>query len=327
MTYAETGDELQEVAAAWAVRLDRGDLTGQEQQDLEAWLDGDVRRVGALARAQAVWCDIDRLAALDRAGVDPMDLPARRMTWRPWRQAAATVAALLVVAGAAAGWMHTYAGREDARVGEIRRMVLSDGSVVVLNTDSIVQVRYHAHQRDIFLRKGEASFQVAHNRSRPFVVHAGGVSVRAVGTAFAVREGSHGVLVTVAEGVVEVARKSGARTTSADASFVHRDQQVVVAPGAPLRPQALSDEAVSRRLSWREGLLMFDGETLGQAVVEVNRYAPTRVVIDDPALAKRAFVGVFQAGDSRAFAKAAAVAFNAHAEQDEDGAIHLTPEG
>ena len=80
-----------------------------------------------------------------------------------------------------------------------RRLVLDDGSTVVLNTDSVVQVRFRKNRRDIILRKGEASFQVAHDAFRPFVVHADGVAVKAVGTSFAVREQPGGVKVTVAE--------------------------------------------------------------------------------------------------------------------------------
>lgn len=327
MSYAESGDELEEVAATWAVRLDRGPLSEQDQRALDTWLAGDTRRLGALVRAQAVWCDIDRLAAMERAGIDTSLPPVRQRDWRPWRLAACMALALVCVGGLISSYLYEFAGREQARLGEIRRIVLQDGSVVVLNTDTVMQVRYRADERDIYLRKGEASFQVAHNRARPFIVHAGPVSVRAVGTSFAVRERSGGVLVTVAEGVVEVARKSGSGAGSLDRRYLRRDYQLLAAPDQPLKTTALSDELVARELSWREGLLMFNGETMGEAVKEVNRYSPTPVVIDDPRLAQRAFVGVFQAGDAKSFATAAAAAFNARMTESPDGAIHLQSGG
>lgn len=322
MSFAETSDDIQSVAAAWAVRLDRGELTPQEQRELDAWLDADVRHVGALARAEAIWCDLDRLASMDRAGVESAPPRPRRIDWKPWRAAAAF--ALLAVATAGVGGVgyDRFAGREASRVGEIRRLVLDDGSTVVLNTDSVVQVRFRKDRRDIILRKGEASFQVAHDAFRPFVVHADGVAVKAVGTAFAVREGPRGVLVTVADGVVEVARPQKA-SKKIERRYVTRDNQVVALNAAPLKQVAVSDSQVSRRLAWREGLLMFDGETLGQAATEVNRYTQTPVVIDDPRLANKAFVGVFQVGDVRAFARAAATAFDAEMAQKDDGSIHL----
>jgi transmembrane sensor len=191
----------------------------------------------------------------------------------------------------------------------------------VLNTDSVVQVCFHKDRRDIILRKGEASFQVAHDAFRPFVVHADGVAVKAVGTSFAVRENPNGVMVTVAEGVVEVARPQDDKV---ERHYVGRDRQLVALKSKPLRaPAVVSETQVSRQLAWREGLLMFDGETLGQAASEVNRYTQTPVVIDDPRLAGRAFVGVFQVGDVRAFARAAASAFDAPVAQKDDGSIHL----
>lgn len=323
MSFAETSDDIQSAAAAWAVRLDKGDLTQDEQRELDAWLEGDVRRVGALARAEAIWCDLDRLSAMDKAGVESAPPRPRRVDWQPWRAAAAFALLAVMTAGVGGVGYDRLAGREASRVGEIRRLVLDDGSTVVLNTDSVVQVRFRKNRRDIILRKGEASFQVAHDAFRPFVVHADGVAVKAVGTSFAVREQPGGVKVTVAEGVVEVARAQK-DAGKVERQYLGRDRQVLALNSAPLRPAVVSENQVSRQLAWREGLLMFDGETLGQAAAEVNRYTTQMpVVIDDPALAKRAFVGVFQVGDVRAFARAAATAFDAQATQKEDGAIHL----
>jgi transmembrane sensor len=245
-----------------------------------------------------------------------------RFDWRPWRAAAAFALVGVFAAGSLGIGYSRLAGREASRVGEIRRLVLEDGSTVVLNTDSVVQVRFRKDRRDIILRKGEASFQVAHDAFRPFVVHADGVSVKAVGTAFAVREQPKGVLVTVAEGVVEVARPKPA-SKAVERRYVTRDNQVVAPRAAPLRQARISDGQVSRQLAWREGMLMFDGETLGQAASEVNRYTQTPVVIDDPDLAGKSFVGVFQVGDVRAFARAAATAFDAQVAQKDDGSIHL----
>lgn len=330
MSFVETSDDVQSAAAAWAVRLDRGDLTPAEQQELDAWLEGDVRRVGALARAEAIWCDLDRLAALDKAGVESAPVAPRKVDWRPWKAAAGFALLAVMTAGVGGVGYDHLAGRETSRVGEIRRLVLDDGSTVVLNTDSVVQVRYHRHERDIILRKGEASFQVAHDKTRPFIVHADGVSVKAVGTSFAVRENPTAVLVTVAEGVVEVARPQKAAPgapRTVERSYVSRDRQLVATSARPLKPAVVGETQVARQLAWREGLLMFDGETLGQAAAEVNRYTQTPVTIDDPALARRAFVGVFQVGDVKAFARAAAAAFDAHVAEKEDGSIHLEADG
>jgi transmembrane sensor len=188
-----------------------------------------------------------------------------------------------------------------------------------------LQVKFADDERRIVLRQGEASFQVSHDEQRPFVVQAGDVSVRAVGTAFSVRMRRSDVEVVVTEGVVEVVRKGG--TARIAAERVKRNQEVVVAttaqPGAtPIAVAALSDKEIERRLAWQDGRLVFQGEALANAVAEVNRYSLLPVVIDDPELGRKSFVGVFRVGDSRAFAQAAATAFDARVDE-EDGALHL----
>jgi transmembrane sensor len=257
--------------------------------------------------------------AAGRASVKPQPV------WQ-WRRAAAIAAVTLgVIAGLAFVNSRYLAGRESTQVGEVRRLTLEDGSALSLNTASVLQVKYAQDERRIVLREGEASFQVAHDEQRPFVVQAGDVSVRAVGTAFSVRMRRHDVEVVVTEGVVEVVRNGG--TSRVAAERVKRNQEVVVATteqGAttPLAVAALNEKEVERRLAWQDGRLVFQGEALANAVDEVNRYSQLPVVIDDAALGRKSFVGVFRVGDTRAFAQAAATAFDAQV-HEEDGTLHL----
>src|SRR3954465_2745092 len=123
MTFAETSDDIQSAAAAWAVRLDRGELAPAEQRELDAWLEADVRHVGALARAEAIWCDLDRLSAMDRAGTESAPPRPRRIDWQPRRPAAAFALLAGATAGVGGASYDRFAGREASRVGEIRRLV------------------------------------------------------------------------------------------------------------------------------------------------------------------------------------------------------------
>ena len=153
------------------------------------------------------------------------------------------------------------AGRYAADTGEVRRIVLEDGSSVTLNTDSVIRVRYEAGQRRVDLGHGEASFAVAHDASRPFVVRAGDLRVRAVGTEFVVRLQGEQVSVTVAEGVVEVKRP----TPGPDARrLIYEHDQIVAAGPAPLTATNIGQDEVARQLAWRDGLLVFDGEALSE---------------------------------------------------------------
>jgi transmembrane sensor len=119
----------------------------------------------------------------------------------------------------------------------------------------------------------------------------------------------------VEEGVVSVAE------ARAPARLVRRNEEYVAAPSGGHKAM-LEPEEVERRLAWRRGLLIFDGDSLGKAAAQVNRYAKVPVVIDDPTLARAEFIGVFKVGDSRAFANGAAQAFNGEVLEGPDG-LHL----
>eukprot|EP01042_Synura_sphagnicola_P016914 gene16914-21381_t len=192
MTAKETAKEIDGVAADWAARLDRGVLSPAEDQALEAWLAGDPRRAGAFARAQAVSLYSERARALGQ-GYDPEHFasPAiqpgkavsrRQMLWGSGA-AAASVAAVLGVGLAYSARGETYSTHR----GQMKVVPLSDGSVISLNTESRIRVVYTTTHRTVHLEEGEALFDVARDRVRPFLVLAGETQVFAVGTSFSVR--------------------------------------------------------------------------------------------------------------------------------------------
>lgn len=297
------GAEIDARASAWAVRSAERPLDPLEQQQLDVWLAEDSRHLGAYARAQALWLDLDRVAALDSGA--RQEAPARPRRAIPWRRYAMAASVALAAFGGMAVYDHVD-GRISTGRGEIRRVALEDGSIVTLNGDSAVQVRYKDDVRQVILRRGEALFEVAHNSRRPFVVSAEGLKVRAVGTEFVVGLEDGGVEVTVEEGVVAV---GGSASGSPTPRYIRRNEQFVAAQTGP-RKAVLDAADVARRTAWRKGLLVFDGQQLGAAAAEVNRYSDLRVVIEDPTLARAEFMGIFKLGDSRAFANAAANAFN-----------------
>ena len=313
-------DDIDGIAARWVMRMDRGEIGEAEQRDLDAWLEADTRHRGAFIRAQAVWCDMDRIAAL--GGGELMSAPRRRWAAASFQRAAAIAACVLALTLTSLGVSSRYfAGRESTDRGETRRLMLDDGSALALNTQSVLQVKYDDDERRIVLRQGEATFQVAHDEQRPFVVQAGDVSVRAVGTAFNVRMKPEGVEVTVTEGVVDILR-----TDDPDKPAIRRvrhNEEVVAQTERPIAVETVSDAVIARRLAWQEGRLIFEGERLAAAIEEVNRYSSTRVVIDDPELAQKAFIGTFKIGDARGFAHAAAAAFNMRVVEREKN-LHLT---
>ena len=301
MSARETAPEVADQAAEWATRIDAGSIDPETNAALRRWLDGDPRRRGALLRAEAALSFVDRGRAL--AGVIPK--PEPRPIWIRYQRALAG-AALAAGLAAILMFMAPHAQRYDTGLGEIRQLPLTDGSVIAINTQSAVEVAMRPDLREITLTRGEAWFKVAHDQKRPFVVRAGRVRVRAVGTAFSVRRQDDGADVIVTEGVVET------WTTGEE------DRRVRVGAGSKAYvaeyepPKVVQNSAdVERSLAWRDGQIALRGETLGEAAAQFNRYNARKLVISDAGLADEKLVGQFRATEPMTFAGAVATTLGA----------------
>jgi transmembrane sensor len=190
----------------------------------------------------------------------------------------------------------------------------------VLNTASEATVRFDEAHREIDLVSGEGLFKVAKDPARPFVVRAGFVSVRAVGTEFSVRTAGQHVDVTVTEGVVELVDNS----TSGGGVIrrVAANERATVMETSQVQVQGMPHAEAERRLAWRDGMVDFAGEPLTTAVEEINRHNHRQIVVDDRSLASRPVVGMFRANDPDNFAATVAAALGAQS-VDQDDAIHL----
>lgn len=297
-------------AAHWVARMDAGDWSAQDEASLQRWLGGDPNRRGLLLRAQASWLAGDQLrAGLPTVAADPAEddreTEAQRFGW-PRRTIvtglAASVAAVVVGKLVWPGSAVAYA----TELGEIRRVPLSDGSVMTINSASALDVRLEAKRRLVDLARGEAWFEVAKDARRPFVVAAGGVQVRAIGTAFSVRIRGGDVEVLVTEGVVEAwsAKRGGTRTR------LVAGQIALVGAEAKVRRVPDDPSSVDRALAWRGGMIDLQGETLADAAEEFNRYNERKLVIGDDQLAAEQFDGVFRINDPTGFALAVKTSLN-----------------
>jgi transmembrane sensor len=189
-------------------------------------------------------------------------------------------------------------------VGEFRRVLLEDGSTIQLNTDTEVRVRYSSRYRHVDLTHGEALFQVAKNKEKPFDVEAGNTTVRAVGTAFSVRLHEAGanerVDVVVSEGRIAINPPS-AQTYAAGSVAAVRNGRVAATK--------VDMEDITSKLAWTTGRLMFQGEKLSDVVSEINRYNVRKLQITDPDIAELRIGGTFQATDPDGFARALSATF------------------
>ncbi len=192
-------------------------------------------------------------------------------------------------------------------IGEQRWVDLPDGSIVRINTNSRLQVNFSEDARDVILQQGEAYFEVAAS-SRPFVVTAGRGYIAALGTAFAVRLSDNNVIkVDVTEGsVVVTTTRDFMDIAEPDFSFVAEDGTSRVANAGDVVHIGESIDLVrsvepillERELAWRDGMLLFDGDSLESVIAEVSRYTSVEIVIAEPTLRDLKIGGYFRTGDT-----------------------------
>ncbi|HEY2707194.1 MAG TPA: FecR domain-containing protein [Caulobacteraceae bacterium] len=307
-------------ASAWFARLKRRQVSLTDLEAFRAWR-AEPHNRAAYERVDATWREAGALAgdAASRQAVsDALRRGAarhsrrdRRAAWIAGAGVAATV--LILVAGGAALYQTAHPTYATA-VGEQRLVRLADGSTVRLDTDSKLQVSFSSGARDIQLDHGQAFFDVAHDASRPFLVQAGPVTVRAVGTQFDVRADGAAPLVTLVQGVIEVKRRDG----TAQTWTLHAGQQLITSPASV--PKTTD---VAAATSWTSGRVVFEGAPLGDAIAEINRYCAHKIVLRAPRLGATPVSGSFESGDAAAFVAAESDLHGLRATTLPDGTIVL----
>jgi transmembrane sensor len=322
---------IDDAAAAWVARRDRG-LTPAQQDEFFQWLAADPRHGERLARHQRGWNQLARLA-LWRPGhaAEPNPdvlAPARPQPHRAgvllrWglpmslAAAAAVPVAIFVPRGRVPAPAPAIAQAEAA----YRQQVLDDGTLVELNRGAEIAVAFTPTERRVRLARGEALFTVAKNPARPFVVEAGGVTVRAVGTAFNVRLAAAAVDVLVTEGRVQVERPAAPLATTPLIDAGHR----VVVPLTGEAPAAIAPVTraeIDRALLWQPRLLEFAATPLAEVAAEFNRRNRIQLVVADDALRALPIGASFRSDNLDGFVRLLEASFGVAAERS-DGAITL----
>jgi transmembrane sensor len=286
-------------ASEWLVRLKSTSLSESEIEGWLIWREKDARNPVAFEELDRDWNDLEGLRAMpeliraadDHAAGPPMrDLerkgqPASRRSVM-WRLAIAAAIMIALVTGLGLQHRTAEAPRLVTSVN-LKPAVLPDGSSLVLSAGTAAEIDFTGPERDLKLRpEGEVYIKVRHDKTRPFIVQAGAVTVTAVGTAFDVRRENDHITVIVEEGTVRMVApgSEGALRWQASAGYQidysERNKTAVVA-----------SIDVQRALQWRSGQLSYDHVPLSIVVADINRYSTTRLVISDPALERMAFSG------------------------------------
>lgn len=311
-------------AAAWLARRDRG-FTPAEQDDYLQWLQADARHRAEVARIGRSWQALDSLAAwqpADSATPNPDLLaPAIPSRGRLFRRCAALAGVGLVAALAVFLWPAAPRAPDVAVSAPAMRVIprpepqaLADGSIAEVKHGGQLEIAFVPEERRVRLREGEVHLTVAKDAARPFVVEAGGVIVRAVGTAFSVRWERDTLHVLVTEGRVQVEPPTGAPVPVAAGESAHL--------GAHLRPVIAVEkpDAIERAQAWRTLRLEFEGLPLAVVVSEFNLRNTLQFAIGDADAGRVKVAGTFQADKPEAFARLLEAGFGIAVERRAVGA-------
>lgn len=286
-SYVDDSDSLRSEAVDWLVRIQAAPADAGARAGLDAWLASSDAHRRAYRSVERVWTLTGELPSATPASAGGIvDLSRVRRKRRTWALAAAVLAACVALWTFPSLKLRLQADHLTG-VAELRELTLEDGSIVHLDADSAIAVRYDKGRREVALLAGQAFFKVVSAHDRPFVVTAGNVAVTVKGTAFDVGSSRDGVSVAVQSGTVEVVISGGERRVRSTLTVGER--MVVDRQGVSARSQVDPEDVAS----WREHRLVVDGATLGEVVDELGRHHRGVIMVSGRSLADRRITGVF----------------------------------
>lgn len=299
--------EIVNQAAEWFVELNEGEADKSARQQFDAWLRQSPEHVRAYLRMLPIWEEGSRLdaqasddpeaiIAWARAGDNVVPLDAGReespanlsSTSNPvsWRRKLSLAIAASVAVAILGTWLYSQLNTYSTGIGEQRLIALADGSKVELNSRSRIHVRFSGDGRDVDLLEGQALFRVAHDKTRPFIVHSADTKIRAVGTQFDVYRKPSGTVVTVLEGRVAVRN-----------SLLTAGEQITVSSDTPHVAPEPKRTDVAAATAWTQQHLVFSKTPLTAVAEEFNRYNTRQLVIKDDGLETFNVSGTFSSTD------------------------------
>lgn len=336
-------------AAAWVARFDAGEVSARDQAAFQEWLNRSALHRGAIAEYGSLWSEFDTLKYLTESGDTEQDTVVRDVPLlvraRPWLAACAAVA---IVGAGGMVLFHTKLQTQQTKpavlaklenpsptglfyesaVGAQKRITLADGTSVILNTNSRLDVNFAANRRDVRLVRGEAYFDVVHDNTRPFTVFARDYVVRDIGTAFAVHLSKEGLVeVGVTKGSVEVTPARTAASGPVKSLGILEAGQNIVLGEKVEHAEAVASADMGRKLAWRQGDLIYTGQPLKEVLADVSRYSDIKIELADPALENLPVGGAFRTDQIGAIFAALENNFGVHAEWIDPQHVRFTSSG
>lgn len=343
----QTDSQVYEDASLWVTRLDRG-LSDEETEALRQWLSLSPKHKDCLLEMATLWDRMDSLSVLSELFDAPAAQPRKsigvgRAVWAVAASALVLVLAFNVLAPATLlqepvakqplqASSTTSNTLYETGIGAHSTINLPDGTKLLLNTNTQVSVTYSEHERLLVLNKGELLVEVAHDKQRPLRVQVGDRVVEAVGTVFNVYlkdELDFDVIVT--EGKVHVKPMADKNNTIANATAepgviqeLGQGEKLSARASEPVAVETINTAVIHDRLSWRDGNLVFRGETLQDALNELSRYTPENFKVVDQRISDVRIAGLYKAGDVDGLLVALKENFNIASMRSSDGVIELS---
>ena len=309
MSAADENDRKVQVAdqaMAWAVRVQSPDASAGDWSALTDWLEASEDHVAAFDQAEALLARVEAEApaiqeALNRPSAKVLEFkprekapPHRPANDRGRWSAIAAVAACLIIMPAA--WNASQGAETVYRtgIGETRNLVLSDGSRIQLDAGSELKVRLGWFQRSVAMGQAQASFDVAKDPKKPFIISVGDQQVKVVGTAFNIRHFQNQTTVTVRRGIVEVSQP---KAPAAPIARLLVGDQLTHTQGQMGGLAAKVDTTTA--YAWTQGQMICVDRPLAEIVAEVNRRYPVPIAVSESA-GRLKFSGVLELGDQDA---------------------------
>jgi len=348
VTQFNSKEEIQEQACLWISRMDRGCST-QEKKDLITWVNQNKAHREALMKMASLWDDLSVLNEL--SALFPLENTSKKAhnRFKHISLAASLLLVVLIGGGLVTNtqlvplFAFSTGSSNNIKtfstiVGEQANFSMSDGTSIQLNTNSIVEVSYTSQQRHLKLIQGEAEFDVAKDIDRPFTVTAGERSFTALGTIFNIQKNSEqDIELLVSEGKVLITESfETVKNVITNTESIKLDKlpgvlvqsgEKAIIDNSTLNPvKKVSLVQLQRDLAWQQGMLIFEGEPLAEALKEISRYSNINFEITDDRLAQLIIAGYFKADDIEGLLKSLNLNFNIHYKKTSSGSIRLSSE-
>ena len=310
-------DDIMDVARKWYLKLEDKTDGDQDIDQFEEWVNANPAHRDAFNDVVDFWSHIDampEIQAMRETGgsfQEDTPLPAEdenvirfetakntagpKSGWQKWLIAASVLIACAFIINS---YITTLPeGTYQTATGEQQTLNLADGSTIYLNTHSKVRINFTDSSRRIQLLDGEARFDVAKDKKKPFIVETPRGEIRAVGTSFNVYDREDMVEVLVFEGTVSVNNKKRTQANTLKPVLVTSGKRIAIFDDNMGVARPAKELELSQKNAWREGKLICRGQKLSDVIQEISRYTNKKIFIADDAINDMRIGGVFDLND------------------------------